>query len=92
MAELNERLGRQWNCKVTLAVSVHVGRAVVGGVGASDPPTVIAIGEAVDAAPSTNGRTMTPHTRERAEMWTDQPYRSRKLRSVETWPIGRSGQ
>jgi adenylate cyclase len=50
MTELNERLGRQWNCKVTLAVSIHLGRAVVGEVGASDPPTVIAIGEAVDAA------------------------------------------
>ncbi len=50
MTELNERLGRQWNCKVTLAVSIHLGRAVVGEVGATDPPTVIAIGEAVDAA------------------------------------------
>ena len=49
MAELNERLGRQWNCKVTLAVSIHVGRAVVGEIGAFDPPAVIAIGEAVDA-------------------------------------------
>ena len=49
MAELNERLGRQWNCKVTLAVSIHLGRAVVGEIGAFDPPAVIAIGEAVDA-------------------------------------------
>ena len=34
---------------MTLAVSIHLGRAVVGEVGAFDPPAVIAIGEAVDA-------------------------------------------
>jgi adenylate cyclase len=50
MSELNERLGRQWNCKVQIAVSIHAGRAVVGEVGSSDPPAVMAIGEAVDAA------------------------------------------
>jgi adenylate cyclase len=50
MLELNERLGRQWNCKVTLAVSIHLGRAVIGEIRAFDPPAVIAIGEAVEVA------------------------------------------
>jgi adenylate cyclase len=50
MAELNERLGRQWHCKVEIAVSVHAGAAVVGEVGSSDPPAMMAIGEAVDVA------------------------------------------
>jgi adenylate cyclase len=50
MSELNDRLGRQWNCKVEIAVSIHAGPAVVGEVGSSDPPAVMAIGEAVDVA------------------------------------------
>lgn len=50
LSELNERLGRQWNCKVEIAVSIHAGRAVIGEVGSSDPPAVMAIGEAVDVA------------------------------------------
>lgn len=50
MSELNERLGRQWHCKVEIAVSIHAGPAVVGEVGSSDPPVVMAIGEAVDGA------------------------------------------
>ena len=43
MSELNERLGRQWHCKVEIAVSIHAGPAVVGEVGSSDPPAVMAI-------------------------------------------------
>jgi adenylate cyclase len=50
MSELNERLGRQWHCKVEVAVSIHAGPAVVGEIGSSDPPAVMAIGEAVDGA------------------------------------------
>jgi adenylate cyclase len=50
IAELNERLGRQWDCKVKIAVSIHAGRAVVGEIGSSDPPTMMAVGEALDAA------------------------------------------
>ena len=50
IADINNRLGRQWDCKMNVAVTVHVGRAAVGEIGASDPPTVIAIGEAVDVA------------------------------------------
>jgi adenylate cyclase len=44
MSDLNERLGRQWDCKVKIAVSIHAGRAVVGEIGSSMPPAVMAIG------------------------------------------------
>jgi adenylate cyclase len=50
IAELNERLGRQWDCKVKIAVSIHAGRAVVGEIGSSDPPAMMAVGEAMDEA------------------------------------------
>jgi adenylate cyclase len=50
IAELNERLGRQWECKVEITVSVHAGPAVVGEIGSSDPPAMMAIGEAMDVA------------------------------------------
>src|SRR5262249_11270428 len=50
IAELNERLGRQWDCKGNISVSTHAGRAVVGEVGSSDPPTMMAVGEAMDTA------------------------------------------
>jgi adenylate cyclase len=48
MADLNERFGRQWHCKAEIVVSLHAGRAVVGEIGSSDPPAVMAVGEAVD--------------------------------------------
>jgi adenylate cyclase len=50
LGDLNERLGRQWDCKVNVAVSIAAGRAVVGEIGASDPPTMMAMGEAMEAA------------------------------------------
>ena len=50
ISDINNRLGRQWDCKMNVVVTVHIGRAAVGEIGASDPPTVIAIGEAVDVA------------------------------------------
>ena len=50
IAELNERLGRQWHCKMKVSVSIHAGRAAVGEIGSSEPPTVIAVGEAADGA------------------------------------------
>ena len=50
MMDLNERFGQQWHCKVEIAVSVHAGRAAVGEIGASDPPTMIALGEAMETA------------------------------------------
>jgi adenylate cyclase len=50
MSDLNERFGRQWDCKVKIAVSLHCGRAVVGEIGSSVPPAVMAIGEVMDGA------------------------------------------
>jgi adenylate cyclase len=50
ISELNERLGRQWDCKVEITVSIHAGPAVVGEIGSSDPPAMMAIGEAMDVA------------------------------------------
>ena len=50
IADINNRLGRQWDCKMNIAVSIHAGRAAIGEIGSSDPPTVMAIGEAVDVA------------------------------------------
>jgi adenylate cyclase len=50
ISDINNRLGRQWDCKMNVVVTIHTGRAAVGEIGASDPPTVIAIGEAVDVA------------------------------------------
>jgi adenylate cyclase len=48
--DLNDRLGRQWDCKMKIAVSVHASRAAVGEIGSSDPPAMMAIGEAIDVA------------------------------------------
>ena len=50
IADLNDRLGREGDSKVRIAVSIHAGCAAVGEVGESEPPTVMAIGEAMDAA------------------------------------------
>jgi adenylate cyclase len=50
IADLNDRLGRQGDSKVKIAVSIHAGHAAVGEVGASDPPVVMAVGEAMDVA------------------------------------------
>ena len=50
IAELNERLGRQWHCKVKVSVSIHAGRAAIGEIGSSEPLTVLAVGEAADGA------------------------------------------
>jgi adenylate cyclase len=50
LADLNDRLGRQWDCRAKIAVSIHAGRAVVGEVGASEPPVVMAVGQLMDVA------------------------------------------
>ena len=50
IAELNERLGRQWHCKVKVSVSIHAGRAAIGEIGSSEPLTLLAVGEAADGA------------------------------------------
>jgi adenylate cyclase len=49
-ADLNSRLGRQHDSKVKIAVSIHAGRAAIGEIGSSDPPMLMAIGEAIDGA------------------------------------------
>jgi adenylate cyclase len=49
-SELNERLGREHDNRMKVAISVHAGRAAFGEVGSYDPPMVMAVGEAVDAA------------------------------------------
>jgi adenylate cyclase len=48
ISDLDQRLGREHNRKINVAVSIHLGRAVIGEVGSTDPPAVIAVGEAVD--------------------------------------------
>jgi len=48
ISDLNDRLGRQLDCKMKIAVSLHAGRAAVGEIGSSDPPAMMAIGEAID--------------------------------------------
>jgi len=48
VSDLDNRLGREGNRRMNIAVSIHAGRAVVGEVGSTDPPTVMAVGEAVE--------------------------------------------
>ncbi len=50
VSDLDNRLGREGNRKMNIAVSIHAGRAVVGEVGSTDPPTVMAVGEAMEVA------------------------------------------
>jgi len=50
IADLNNRLGRQGDDRVKIAVSIHAGHAVTGEIGSSDPPMLMAIGEAMDVA------------------------------------------
>jgi adenylate cyclase len=50
IADLNARLGRHLDCVVKIAVTLQAGRAVVGEVGSTDPPTMMALGETMDAA------------------------------------------
>ncbi len=50
IADVNKRLGRQWDCKMKVAVSINAGHAAVSEIGSADPPIVMAIGEAVDVA------------------------------------------
>jgi adenylate cyclase len=47
---INNRLGHEGNRKLQIAVSIHVGRAVVGDVGTHDAPALMAVGEAMDVA------------------------------------------
>jgi adenylate cyclase len=50
ISDLNNRLGRQHDSGLKIAVSIHAGRAAVGEIGSADPPLLMAIGEAMDTA------------------------------------------
>jgi adenylate cyclase len=50
IADLNKRLGRKKEDRIRIAVSIHAGRAAIGEIGTSDPPTMMALGEAIDVA------------------------------------------
>jgi len=50
IADLNNRLGRQHGNRVKIAISIHSGHAAIGEIGASEPPMLMAIGEAIDVA------------------------------------------
>ena len=50
IADLNNRLGRQHDNRVKIAVSIHAGHAAIGEIGSSEPPMLMAIGEAIDVA------------------------------------------
>jgi adenylate cyclase len=50
IADLNNRLGRQHDNRVKITVSIHAGHAAIGEIGASEPPMLMAIGEAIDVA------------------------------------------
>jgi adenylate cyclase len=48
--DIDNRLGREGNRQLKIAVSIHVGRAVVGEIGTHDAPVLMAVGEAMDVA------------------------------------------
>ena len=48
VADLNSRLGRQSDHKIKITVSIHTGHAAITEIGSSEPPTLMAMGEAVD--------------------------------------------
>ncbi|MEA3026642.1 MAG: adenylate cyclase [Alphaproteobacteria bacterium] len=48
--DLNHRLGREHDDRVKIAISMHRGRAAIGEIGSSEPPVLMAVGEAVDVA------------------------------------------
>ena len=50
VSDLDSRLAREGNPTLKVTVAIHVGPAVVGEVGSTDPPTLMAVGEAVEVA------------------------------------------
>jgi adenylate cyclase len=50
ITDLNKRLDRRHEDRIKITVSIHAGRAAVGEIGSSDPPVLIALGEAIDVA------------------------------------------
>jgi len=50
ISDLNSRFGRRRDDRLKISVSIHAGRAAVGEIGSSDPPIVLAVGDAIDVA------------------------------------------
>jgi adenylate cyclase len=50
VADLNKRLGWAKEDGIRITISIHAGRAAVGEIGSSDPPTMMAVGDAIEAA------------------------------------------
>jgi adenylate cyclase len=50
VSDLDERLGREGNRKLNVAVTIHAGRAAIGEIGSNEGPAMMALGEAVDVA------------------------------------------
>jgi adenylate cyclase len=50
ISDLNNRLGRHDDDRLKISVVVHAGHAAIGEIGSSEPPMVLAIGEATDVA------------------------------------------
>jgi len=50
ISDLNNRLGRHEGDRLKISVVVHAGHAAIGEIGSSEPPMVLAIGEAADVA------------------------------------------
>jgi adenylate cyclase len=47
-ADLDARLGSTGHRKLNVAVSIHAGRVAVGEISTTDPPTLMAVGEAME--------------------------------------------
>jgi len=50
ISDLNNRLGRHEDDRLKISVVVHAGHAAIGEIGSSEPPMVLAIGQAADVA------------------------------------------
>jgi adenylate cyclase len=48
ISDLNNRLGRRGDDRLKISVSIHAGHAAIGEIGSSDPPIVLAIGDAIE--------------------------------------------
>ena len=89
IADLNNRLGRQRDSQVKIAVSIHAGRAAVGEIGSSEPPMLMAIGEAVDVA---NDLRKAAAERDKAFAISEKVYADAGLAPVPIRTASRSGR
>jgi adenylate cyclase len=79
ISDLNNRLGRQKHNRLKISVVAHAGRAAVGEVGTSEPPMMLAIGEAGDVA---NDMRKLAADRDRAFAISERVYRDAGLMPV----------